>query len=54
MWHVETDFFALAVFLIMFIKEFGMRGCAGKDGKMGMRRVTCKVRRFTLYWCLAS
>ncbi|MCI5857168.1 MAG: response regulator [Agathobacter sp.] len=25
MWHVETDFFALAVFLIMFIKEFGMR-----------------------------
>lgn len=25
MWHVETDFFALAVFLIMFIKEFAMR-----------------------------
>ena len=25
MWHVETDFFALAVFLIMFIKEFGLR-----------------------------
>ena len=25
MWHVETDYFALAVFLIMYIKEFGMR-----------------------------
>lgn len=25
MWHVETDFFALAVFLIMFIKEFSNR-----------------------------
>ena len=25
MWHVETDFFALAVFLIMFIKEYGIR-----------------------------
>ena len=25
MWHVETDVFALAVFLIMFIKEFGLR-----------------------------
>lgn len=25
MWHVETDLFALAVFLIMFIKEFGLR-----------------------------
>lgn len=25
MWHVETDFFALAVFLIMFIKEYGLR-----------------------------
>lgn len=25
MWHVETDFFALAVFLIMFIKEFTLR-----------------------------
>ena len=24
MWHVETDYFALAVFLIMYIKEFGM------------------------------
>ncbi len=25
MWHVETDYFALAVFLIMFIKEFTLR-----------------------------
>lgn len=25
MWHVETDFFALAVFLIMFLKEFALR-----------------------------
>ena len=25
MWHVETDFFALAVFLIMFLKEFSLR-----------------------------
>lgn len=25
MWHVETDVFALMVFLIMFIKEFGLR-----------------------------
>ena len=25
MWHIETDLFALAVFLIMFIKEFGLR-----------------------------
>ena len=25
MWHVETDYFALAVFLIMFIKEFALR-----------------------------
>ena len=25
MWHIETDIFALAVFLIMFIKEFGLR-----------------------------
>ena len=24
MWHVETDYFALAVFLIMFIKEFSL------------------------------
>lgn len=24
MWHVETDYFALAVFLIMYIKEFSM------------------------------
>ncbi len=25
MWRVETDYFALAVFLIMYIKEFGIR-----------------------------
>ena len=25
MWHIETDIFALAVFLIMFIKEFKLR-----------------------------
>ena len=25
MWHVETDLFALAVFLIMWIKEYGLR-----------------------------
>ena len=25
MWHIETDYFALAVFLIMYIKEFSMR-----------------------------
>ena len=25
MWHVETDYFALAAFLIMYIKEFSMR-----------------------------
>lgn len=25
MWHIETDIFALAVFLIMFIKEFRLR-----------------------------
>jgi hypothetical protein len=24
MWHVETDYFALAVLLIMYIKEFSM------------------------------
>ena len=25
MWHVETDYFALAIFLIMFIKEYSQR-----------------------------
>lgn len=25
MWHIETDYFALAVFLIMYIKEFSIR-----------------------------
>ena len=33
MWHVETDFFALAVFLIMFIKEYGLR----KEQKLTQR-----------------
>ena len=35
MWHVETDFFALAVFLIMFIKEFGMRKLRRQRRKNG-------------------
>lgn len=39
MWHVETDFFALAVFMIMFIKEFGMR----RARKLGQSRGTSKM-----------
>lgn len=36
MWHVETDFFALAVFLIMFIKEYGMRRVRKQGQSKGM------------------
>ncbi|MDD5998347.1 MAG: ATP-binding protein [Lachnospiraceae bacterium] len=36
MWHVETDFFALAVFLIMFIKEYGMRRVRKHGQSKGM------------------
>lgn len=36
MWHVETDYFALAVFLIMFIKEFGLRHERNKRQKQGL------------------
>lgn len=36
MWHVETDYFALAVFLIMFIKEFGLRRERKQRQKQGL------------------
>lgn len=36
MWHVETDYFALAVFLIMFIKEFGLRRERKERQKQGL------------------
>lgn len=36
MWHVETDFFALAVFLIMFIKEFSLRKERKKKQRQGL------------------
>lgn len=39
MWHVETDYFALAVFLIMYIKEFGMHRMYKKRKKQGIRDV---------------
>lgn len=39
MWHVETDYFALAVFLIMYIKEFGMHRRHKQGKKQGMKEV---------------
>ena len=38
MWHVETDFFALAVFLIMYLKEFSLR----RERKQIQRQGTAK------------
>ena len=36
MWHVETDYFALAIFLIMFIKEFSLHRERKKRQNQGL------------------
>lgn len=36
MWHIETDLFALAAFLIMFIKEFALRRERRQKQKQGL------------------
>ena len=38
MWHVETDVFALAVFLIMLIKESGLRRERKQKQKRGIAK----------------
>lgn len=46
MWHIETDFFALAVFMIMFIKEFGMRRARKRGESMGTSKIDIQSDSF--------
>lgn len=51
MWHVETDYFALAVFLIMYIKEFGMHRIHKQRKMQGIRDVG-DIQSETFYYVL--
>lgn len=52
MWHVETDYFALAVFLIMFIKEFGLRRERKERQKQGL--ASQDIQSDSFYYLLIS
>lgn len=52
MWHVETDYFALAVFMIMFIKEFGLRRERKERQKQGIEKRDIQSDSF--YFVLVS
>ena len=56
MWHVETDVFALAVFLIMFIKEFGLRKIRKQRQREGIaeRNVQSDAFYFVLVFSIIS
>lgn len=56
MWHVETDYFALVVFLIMFIKEFSLRRERKKRQKQGLaaRDVQSDSFYFVLVFSIVS
>lgn len=56
MWHVETDVFALAVFLIMFIKEFGLRKIRKQRQREGIaeRNIQSDAFYFVLVFSIIS
>lgn len=56
MWHVETDYFALVVFLIMFIKEFSLRRERKKRQNQGLaaRDVQSDSFYFVLVFSIVS
>ena len=56
MWHVETDVFALAVFLIMLIKEAGLRRERKKKQKSGFikRDIQSDAFYFVLIFSIVS
>ena len=47
MWHIETDLFAIAVFLIMFIKEFALHKERRQIQEQGLLKQMCKAMLFT-------
>lgn len=56
MWHVETDYFALAVFLIMFIKEFALRRERKEKQRQGLVKMDIQSDSFyfVLIFSIAS